>query len=94
MDGWSPYPSPAPAIPQIQYLLAPDLKPRLSVCFSNPPEFRPPPRSFSPLLPFQTADKGQIIIDRVELSRFELKRRALPSLSRLIPIYPCGSCLK
>ena len=45
-------------------------------------------------LPFQTADKGQIIIDRVELSRFELKRRALPSLSRLIPIYPCGSCLK
>ena len=38
-------------------------------------------------LPFQRADKGQIIIDRVELSRFELKRRALPSLSlSLLPL--------
>ena len=32
-------------------------------------------------LPFQTANKGQIIIDRVKLSRFELKRRALQWLS-------------
>ena len=32
-------------------------------------------------LPFQAANKGQIIIDRVKLSRFELKRRALPWLS-------------
>ena len=71
----------------------------LSVCLSVLSSRVPTTTAFVfASLPFQTADKGQIIIDRVELSRFELKRRALPSLSRfpprLIPIYPCGSCLK
>ena len=53
-----------PAIPQIQYLLAsktlilPTTATAATVFAS---------------LPFQTANKGQIIIDRVELSRFELK---------------------
>ena len=87
MDGL-PIPR-SPAIPQIQYLLAPDLKPRSqSFCLSVLSSRVPTTTAFvfaSPL-PFQTADKGQIIIDRVELSRFELKRRALPSLSLSLPV--------
>ena len=61
MDGWMDGLPRPPAIPQIQYLLASKtlILPTTATVFAS--------------LPFQTANKGQIIIDRVELSRFELK---------------------
>ena len=53
------------------------------------PRSQTPVRSlhrFRPSLLFQNADKGQIIIDRVELSRFELKRGALPPFNPYLSV--------